>query len=107
MENTEKTVQYFNFKKQFDDLKKRWTSTPAPKKDLIFKQKNNMQNTEKPQGQAKICPFMSTPDKDRVCSPNCKLYRANNRNFECTFFAIQSISWNMKNGNNSGDRPRY
>ena len=44
----------------------------------------------------KICPFMSTPEKAIPCTPNCKLYRANRKNYECHFQEMQAISWNTK-----------
>lgn len=61
------------------------------------------------QRQAKICPFMSTPDKNRACGPECILFRSVSKaGFECMFAAIQSISWNLghppKNGSNE---PKY
>jgi len=44
----------------------------------------------------KICPFMSTPDKAVMCTPDCKLFRNNRPGYECYFQEIQAISWHTK-----------
>lgn len=58
--------------------------------------RNNPEKGGRKRSPNKICPFMSTPDADRECSEQCKLYRAEQKNYECYFMALQSISWNLK-----------
>jgi hypothetical protein len=41
----------------------------------------------------KICPFMSTPDVEVLCSGKCKLFRPEKRGYECYFMEMQAISW--------------
>ena len=47
----------------------------------------------------KICPFMSSLNSQVPCTPQCKLYRAGKKGYECHFMELQSISFNgrMKN----------
>ena len=48
-------------------------------------------NAQKEKQRGKICPF-----RDIECNSRCKLYRDNNRGFECPFQEIPSMSWNLK-----------
>ena len=43
----------------------------------------------------KICPFMSTPDEQVACTPQCKIYRADKGEYGCAFSELTSISWNL------------
>ena len=42
----------------------------------------------------KICPFMSTPDEEIACTPQCKIHRADKKGFECIFSELVPISFN-------------
>lgn len=46
----------------------------------------------------KLCPFMSTPDKQVGCTPQCQLYRAEKEKlgFMCPFAELQAISWSLR-----------
>lgn len=68
-----------DWKKKFDDLKE-----------------ENKNRYREPEPTEKICPFMSTPEKQVTCSSRCKLYRSGNRGFECYFMELRSISWNLR-----------
>lgn len=44
----------------------------------------------------KICPFMSSSDSQCACTEQCKFYRADQKNFECYFMEMRSISYRLK-----------
>lgn len=46
--------------------------------------------------QEKICPFMSSLNQQVACTPQCKLYRAERKGYECHFMELQSISWSLR-----------
>jgi len=54
-----------------------------------------------------ICPFMSTPDKEVSCNPDCKLYRKSRHGYECYFQEMQSISWNTRRPPTNQAPPNY
>jgi len=43
----------------------------------------------------KICPFMSSPNEQVACTPQCKIHRADKKGFECIFSELVPISFNM------------
>ena len=44
----------------------------------------------------KICPFMSTPDKQVACTAQCKLYKHNKHGYECPIQELTALSFQMK-----------
>ena len=43
----------------------------------------------------RICPFMSTPEKDVYCTARCKLFRDQKAGYNCPFPEIFAISWKL------------
>ncbi|MCK5466842.1 hypothetical protein KAI56_05110 [Candidatus Parcubacteria bacterium] len=43
----------------------------------------------------KLCPFMSNAKYQVACTPQCKIYRASKKGFECRFAELSSISYSL------------
>lgn len=43
----------------------------------------------------RICPFMSTPEKDVPCTVRCKLFRDQKAGYNCPIPEIFAISWKL------------
>ena len=43
----------------------------------------------------KICPFMSNAKYQVACTPQCKIYRASKKGFECRFAELSPISYSL------------
>lgn len=44
----------------------------------------------------KLCPFMSTADKQAACTPQCKLYKPNSHGYECPVQELSAISFQLR-----------
>ncbi|MCK4745277.1 hypothetical protein KAS41_04405 [Candidatus Parcubacteria bacterium] len=84
-------MEKINYKKRMEKIGKRTA-------------KNKTGNAEKNNFKCrtineKLCPFMSDGYCEVACSPRCKFYRADKKNYECYFMVLQSISWFLKKKN--------
>jgi len=43
----------------------------------------------------KLCPFMSNAKYQVACTPQCKIYRANKKGFECRLVELSAISYSL------------
>ena len=43
----------------------------------------------------KLCPFMTSPDEQVACTPQCKIYREDKGEYGCAFSELTSISWGL------------
>jgi len=77
--------------------KKAKTLKERVRKDEIENEKRDSSKRRTING--KICPFMSTLNKQVACTPQCKIHRANKKGYECSLSELASISWNLKNKN--------
>ena len=64
--------------------------------DKMQELKNKQQPDQQVKAVPPICPFMSTPEKQVSCTPDCKLFRQGRRGYECYLQELQSISWNTR-----------
>ena len=84
-------MEKINYKKRMEKIGKRTA-------------KDRIENEEKDDFKCqtineKLCPFMSDGHCEVACSPQCKLYRADKKGYECYFMVLQSISWFLKKQN--------
>ncbi|MDD4901125.1 MAG: hypothetical protein PHS62_03370 [Patescibacteria group bacterium] len=56
----------------------------------------NQDREQRANGEEKLCPFMSGPNGQMCCMPECKLYRKEPKGYECTLQELRAISWNTK-----------
>ena len=82
-----------------ENLKKQFNKKAADLKKEV--RKNKMDNEEKDDFKCrtineKLCPLMSNAKYQVACTPQCKLYRAGVKKYECYFMALETISWNTK-----------
>ena len=85
-----------------DDLKEKFKKRAANLKEEV---KKNRTTEKKNRGNGKryinekLCPFMTSPDEQVACTPQCKIHRADKKGFECMFSELASISWSLKDKN--------
>ena len=78
------------FKKRAAALKKESIKNRVAEKKGEKKENDKVNN--KVYINEKICPFMSTPEADRACTSRCKFYRPKQKDYECYFMVLQTIS---------------
>ena len=76
-----------NLEKKMKDLGKRTT------KDRIENKKNDGFKCQTIN--EKLCPFMSDAKYQVACTPQCKIYRASKKGFECRFAELSPISYSL------------
>lgn len=87
--NAEK-IDYTN---RMDIIKNRQQTNPDQPEEPI--EKNEVPKSKQIPYKNRICPFMSTPEKDVNCTARCKLFRDQRAGYNCPIPEIFAISYKL------------
>ena len=80
-------MEKVDYKKGMEKIKKR-----AKKSGMGNKEENSLECRTINE---KLCPFMSNAKYQVACTPQCKIYRANKKGFECRLVELSAISYSL------------